>query len=101
MTALAAAIVGAVAAAVVSLLLRPEPQELSADINAALEERLTAAEQSVTDLCARLTAAEESGAAAKSEVAKVASDLATLRTDMTSMAAGTGDAGRPEVAGAD
>ena len=93
MTALAAAIVGAVAAAAVSLLLRPEPQELSADINAALEERLAAAEKSVTDLGARLTAAEESSAAAKSDVAKVAGDLATLRTDMTSMAAGTGDAG--------
>jgi uroporphyrinogen-III synthase len=93
MTALAAAIVGAIVAAAVSLLLRQEPQELSADINAALEERLTAAEKSVTDLGARLTAAEESSAAAKSDVAKVASDLATLRADMTSMAAGTGDAG--------
>jgi uroporphyrinogen-III synthase/predicted nucleic acid-binding Zn-ribbon protein len=93
MTALAAAIVGAIVAAAVSLLLRQEPQELSADINAALEERLTAAEKSVTDLGARLTAAEESSAAAKSDVAKVASDLARLRADMTSMAAGTGDAG--------
>jgi uroporphyrinogen-III synthase len=89
----AAAIVGAVVAAAVSLLLRPEPQALSADVNAAVEERLMAAEKGMVDLGARVAAAEGSADAVKTEVAKVASDLATLRTDMTSMAAGTGDAG--------
>src|SRR5262245_6346516 len=89
----AAVIAAAVIAAAVSLMLRPAPQELAADVNAAFEERLTAAEKSVADLGAQLKAAQESGAAAKSDIEKVAADLATLRTDMTSMAAGTGDAG--------
>jgi uroporphyrinogen-III synthase len=89
----AAAIVGALVAVAASLLLRPAPEELSADINAAIENRLTKAEKGVTDLGGRLAATEEAAGVAKSEIAKVASDLATLRADLTSMAAGTGDAG--------
>jgi uroporphyrinogen-III synthase len=92
-TALAAAVVGAIVAAAVSLLLRPQVPELSAEVNAALEERLTATEKIAADAAARLAAAEDSGAAMRTELTKLAGELATLRTDITGMATGTGDDG--------
>jgi len=91
--ALAAAVIGAIVAAAVSLLLRPQAPELSAEVNAAFEERLTATEKTAADLASRLAAAEDAGAAVGTELTKVAGDLATLRTDITSMATGTGDDG--------
>ncbi len=92
-TVAAAAIAAAIVAAIVSLLLRPEAPATSAEMSAAVEERLAAAEKSSADLAARLTAAEDSSAAVKDELTKLAGDLATLRTDMTSLATGTGDDG--------
>jgi hypothetical protein len=92
-TVAAAAIAAAVVAAAVSFLLRPEVAPTTAGVGAAVEERLTAAEKSSADLTARLAAAESAGTALKDELTKLAADLATLRTDMTSMATGTGDDG--------
>lgn len=92
-TVLAAAVAGAIAAAAVSLLLRPQVPELSAEVNTALEERLTATAKIAADASARLAAAEAAGAAAKTELTQLAGELATLRTDITSMATGTGDDG--------
>jgi uroporphyrinogen-III synthase len=92
-TVAAAAISAAIVAAVVSVLLRPEAATTSSGVSAAVEERLTAAEKSSAELAARLSAAEDASAAVKDELAKLAGDLATLRTDMTSLATGTGDDG--------
>jgi uroporphyrinogen-III synthase len=92
-TVAAAALAGAVAAGAVSLFLRPSAPVLPGDVSAAVETRLAAAEGTAADLAARLTAAEEATAGTNAALAELAADLVALRTDITSMATGTGDDG--------